>query len=88
MVNIQASQNLIINGLISKTGWEKDNAIEHYNNYVSQFEINDELEFVILEAMRIQKKYPIILVAPLMYNTKDNKLYQILVQPGLLASLD
>ncbi|MFC2138139.1 carbonic anhydrase [Bacteroidota bacterium] len=77
MVDLPARKDVIINGLIENAGWNRSDATDHYNNYSSQFEIYNEIDFVIKESKRLQQKFPKILVAPLMFALNDNKLYQI-----------
>ena len=42
-----------------------------------QFEIGNEVDFVLSEVKRLRLRYPKILVAPLMYRVEDNRLYLI-----------
>jgi Carbonic anhydrase. len=77
MVNLVSKKGQFIDGLVNNGGWSKERAEEHFNNFAPMFEIGNAAEFVTLEANRLRKKYPNIVVAPLFYNVDNNKLYMI-----------
>lgn len=77
MVNLVLKKGQFIDGLVNNGGWSKERAEEHFNNFAPMFEIGNAAEFVTLEANRLRKKYPNIVVAPLFYNVDNNKLYMI-----------
>lgn len=76
MVNLFSKKEPFINGLI-ETGWDKSKAQEHFNHFAPLFEIENEVDFVLSEAVRLRRKYPNILIAPLLYKVEDNLLYFI-----------
>ena len=76
MVDLAAREQAFVEGLVD-VGWEPDAAREHFRRYAPQFEIGDEIGFVVLEARRLRTLYPRVLVAPLLYRVEDNRLYQI-----------
>jgi carbonic anhydrase len=76
MVNLMARQEQFIKGLVD-VGWEKDMAEDHFFHFAPLFEIGNEIDFVLSEAKRLRLRYPKIVVAPLLYNVNNNKLYQI-----------
>ncbi len=41
------------------------------------YEIGQEIDFVLSEAQRLRRRYPKLLVAPLLYRVKDNQLCQL-----------
>lgn len=77
MVNLVSKKEQFIDGLVNNGGWSKERAEEHFNNFAPMFEIGNAAEFVALEAKRLRKKYPNIIVAPLFYNVDNNKMYMI-----------
>jgi carbonic anhydrase len=77
MVNLTSKKDKFIDGLVENAGWDRQRAEEHFMNYAPMFEIDDEIEFLLSEAARLRRKYPNILVAPLLYNVDDNLLYLV-----------
>ena len=77
MVNLVSKKEQFVQGLVDKAGWERDRAEEHFNHYAPMFEIGNEIDFVLSEAVRLRFRYPKILIAPLIYNVENNKLYHV-----------
>ena len=77
MVNLMSRRDLFIDGLVQGAGWERERALEHFNNYVGIHEIDNEVEFVMSESKRLNEKYPKIAVAPFIYRIEDNLLYAV-----------
>lgn len=66
-----------IAGLVERAGWTEQRAIEHFNQFAPMFEIGDEIDFILDEAERINRRYPKIAVAPMIYRMEDNLVYPI-----------
>jgi len=77
MVNLISRKDQFINGLVDKAGWSKERAEEHFMNFAPMFEIGNEIDFVISEAIRLRLRYPKIIIAPMLYQIDDNRLYLI-----------
>ncbi|MEK7263481.1 MAG: carbonic anhydrase, partial [Bacteroidota bacterium] len=77
MVNLISRKENFINGLVENAGWDRYSAEEHFWHHAPQFEIGNEIDFVLGEAQRLRFRYPKILIAPLFFNVDDNLLYQI-----------
>jgi carbonic anhydrase len=77
MVNLAERRELFINGLTVNAGWEKEAAEEHFNQYAPMFEIGNEIDFLVSEAVRLRKSYPGVTVTPLIYRIEDNLIYGI-----------
>ena len=77
MVNLISRKETFINGLVSKAGWDREWAEEHFMHFAPMFEIGNEIDFVVSEAKRLRLRYPKIKVAPLLYKVEDNRLYLI-----------
>ncbi|MEG6616864.1 carbonic anhydrase [Peptococcaceae bacterium 1198_IL3148] len=74
MVNLAAKEEKFVNGLVA-AGWEYQAAVDHYKHFAPHYEICNELDFLQTETKRLRDRYPKILVAPLMYQLEDNRLY-------------
>jgi len=77
MVNLANRKNEFINGLVENAGWEKQFAEEHFLHFAPLFEIGNEIDFVLSEAIRLRNRYPKITIAPMLYLIEDNLLYLI-----------
>jgi carbonic anhydrase len=75
MVNLEARKENFIQGLVDKAGWDREMAEDHFLHFEPMFEIGNEVDFVLSEAKRIRRRYPKILVAPMIYKVEDNRLY-------------
>ncbi len=76
MVNLSRRRPEFIEGLVD-AGWEREAAEQHFDAFAPLFEIGNEIDFVLSEAIRLRARYPQVLVAPLFYNVDDNRLYSI-----------
>lgn len=77
MVNLVSRKEQFIDGLIQNAGWDRERAEHHFSVYAPNFEILNEIDFVISEAQRIRECYPRIVVAPMFYNVDNNRLYLV-----------
>jgi len=75
MVNLAACRTEFIENLVTNGGWEHEQAEEHFMSYAPLFEIGNEIDFVLSEAVRLRHRYPKVLVAPMLYRVEDNLLY-------------
>jgi carbonic anhydrase len=76
MVGLSRRLPVFVRGMID-VGWDEQEARDYFFQYAPFFEIEDEVDFVKLEAQRLRDKYPNVLVAPLLYKLEDNRLYII-----------
>jgi len=74
MVGLSGRREQFVSGLVD-AGWERELAEQHFDNYAPLFEIGNEIDFVLAEAKRLRSRYPKVLVAPLLYNVEDNRIY-------------
>jgi carbonic anhydrase len=77
MVNLIARKEQFVQGLVDAAGWEREAAEDHFFHFAPMFEIGSEVDFILSEVKRLRRRYPKILVAPLMYKVEDNRLYFI-----------
>ena len=77
MVHLQDRKQLFIDGLVEMAGWDADRAEAQFMHFEPMYEINNEIDFVLSETIRLRKEYPKIKVAPMLYLVEDNRLYLI-----------
>ncbi|MFZ1518847.1 MAG: carbonic anhydrase [Ignavibacteriaceae bacterium] len=77
MVNLASKKNIFIEKLSENGGWTLEQAEEHFNNYAPMFEINNEIDFILSETLRLRQRYPKVQIAPMYYKLEDNLLYMI-----------
>jgi carbonic anhydrase len=77
MVKLSSKYNAFVRGMIDVAGWDEQRAKDYFFQYAPFFEIEDEVEFVLLEAQRLRDRYPKVTVVPLLYKVEDGLLYQI-----------
>jgi carbonic anhydrase len=77
MVNIESRRDEFVNGLVEHAGWEKKMAENHFSHYEPLYEIEDEKDFILGEAIRLRQRYPRIIIAPLFYIVETGKLFFI-----------
>ena len=77
MVNLMARREQFIDGLVANAGWTRERAAEHFTHFAPMFEIGNEVDFVLSEAVRLRERYPKVLVAPMVYKVEDNLLYLV-----------
>lgn len=75
MVNLMSRSTQFIEGLQKNAGWDKQQAEDHFFHFAPLFEIGSEIDFTLSEAKRIRRRYPAVIVAPLLYKVEDNRLY-------------
>jgi carbonic anhydrase len=77
MSKVTTKKEEFVSGLVNFAGWESEKAVTHFQEFASQFEIGDEIDFVLSETIRLRQLYPRIQIAPMMYLVEDNLLYLI-----------
>ena len=66
-----------VRGLVEHGGWSNRDARNHFKTHAPHFEIGDVIAFVQSEALRLSRRYPRIVVAPLFYSVAEHVLYQV-----------
>lgn len=77
MVNLVSKKDQFVEKLAENGGWTAEQAEEHFNNYAPMFEINNEIDFILSETLRLRQRYPKVQIAPMYYKLEDNLLYLI-----------
>ena len=75
MVNLVARKRPFIEGLVKRGGWTRREAEEHFRVSAPMFEIGSETDFVLSEVKRLRLRYPKVVIAPMLYQVEDNRLY-------------
>jgi carbonic anhydrase len=66
-----------VRGLVEHGGWSNRDAQNHFKTHAPNFEIGDVIGFVQSEALRLSRRYPRVVVAPLFYSVEERVLYQV-----------
>jgi len=74
MVNLLSKEQKFIDGLV-EVGWDRKAAEDHFQHFAPMFEIGNEMDFLLAETARLRMRYPKVLIAPMMYQVEDNRLY-------------
>ena len=77
MVGLTKRRDEFVRGLAEHGGWTTEAARDYFDQNAPLFEITDAAEFVRGEAQRLRRRFPRLLVAPLMYSIAEGTLYQI-----------
>jgi carbonic anhydrase len=77
MVNLEDRKQQFIEGLSLNTGWDKKEAITHFEKDAPEFEVGDVIQFTIRQKEQLETQYLDIQVAPILYKVEDNRLYLI-----------
>lgn len=77
MVHLMERRELFIQGMVDGAGWERRRAEKHFDEFLDEHEIGNEVDFVLSEAKRLHLQYPKIQVAPFIYRIEDNLIYGI-----------
>ena len=64
-------------GLVENGGWSKRDAQNHFKAHAPHSDIGDVVDFVQWETLRLSRRYPRILVAPLFFTIAERVLYQV-----------
>ncbi len=77
MVGMSARRDAFVHGLVENGGWCPRDARNHFRAHAPHLDIGDAVGFVRSEAVRLSRRYPRIVFAPLYYALEDRLLYQI-----------
>ena len=77
MSNLTARRQIFIDGLVTNAGWTAEHAADYFDRRYSEFEIGNEVDFILSESKRIRALFPKIIVAPMLYLVEDGRLYLI-----------
>jgi carbonic anhydrase len=75
MVGLHNRRDQFIDGLVRHAGWTREAAAAHFDAHAPLFEIGNEEEFIRQEAKRLNARYPLVRVVPMIYRVEDHRLY-------------
>lgn len=75
MVNLAARREPFVCGPVENAGWDRRLAEEHFDHFAPHFEIGNEIDFIVAETARLRRRYPKVLVAPMLYRVEDRRLH-------------
>jgi len=77
MVDLSARRQAFIDGLVRNGGWTAEDAEAHFDRHAAEFGISDAADFVRTETVRLRRRYPKVVVAPLFYTVEDGLLHLV-----------
>lgn len=77
MSNLDSKKGKFIQGLVNNAGWEKEKALQYFEQFSRQFEIGNEIDYTLKEVKHLRFVFPKIVIAPLFYKLNDNRIYHI-----------
>ncbi|MEO7387585.1 MAG: carbonic anhydrase [Gammaproteobacteria bacterium] len=79
LVDLRAHRDQFVVQMIEAAGWERPAAEQHFDHWSDLFGVENPVEFVASEAVRLQGRYPKVLIAPLLYQAGSGTLLQVIV---------
>lgn len=70
-------EEAFVNGLVNNGGWRRRDARNHFLTHAPHLDTGDAVGFVRSEAVRLSRRYPRVVFAPLYYAVGERLLYQI-----------
>ena len=77
MCGLVSKREKFVQGMVDNAGWDEQRAMDHFNNFAPMFEIGNEADFVLEEAVRLNRRYPKVPVVPMIYKVEDNRIYLV-----------
>jgi carbonic anhydrase len=80
MESLNGKREAFISGMEKTGGWSESSAEVEFGLLAARFAIANVMDFTLFQAAWLEKTFPEVLVAPLIYDVKDGLLYQIVRQ--------
>jgi carbonic anhydrase len=77
MSQLNERKDLFLEGMVKRAGWTEKEAEEHFEVFSKIHEIGNPADFILSEAKRLRTRYPKIVVAPMLYQVEDNRIYML-----------
>jgi len=77
MSGLAARKDAFVANLVGDAGWNRDAAVQHFDQYATRFEIGDPAEFTRAQVRLLRSHYPKLTIAPLLYRLGDGLLHVI-----------
>lgn len=78
LVELRNHREQFVVQMIEAAGWERPAAEQHFDHWSDLFGVDDPVEFVSAEALRLRSRYPKVVVAPLIYQSATGLLQQVI----------
>ena len=85
MAELNDKKDPFVSGLEAALKWTPEKAGELFDSNVDQFNIGTVVPFTLQETVRLRSKFPGVIIAPLLYDVSNGKLYVIREKPALPA---
>ena len=85
MAELNDKKNAFVSGLEAALKWTPEKAGEFFDSSVDQFNIGTVVPFILQETVRLRGQFPDVIIAPLIYDVTNGKLYLIREKPALPA---
>ena len=80
MESLQHRREAFISGLQKMGGWSKARAELEFGLFAPRLAFPNVVDFTLFEAAWLERRFPGVVVAPLIYNVKDSSLYQLVAK--------
>lgn len=77
MESLETSRERFTMGLEKIGGWDQATAAEQFDLHVSSYSVSDGVDFILYQTAWLETRFRGLMVAPLLYDTDNHFLYQI-----------
>lgn len=77
MSHITQQRDTFVAGLVDRAGWQPSEAVHYFHRYASSAHIGNPTQYTLRETAKLRRRFPRVLVAPLLYRVEDDLLTQI-----------
>jgi len=81
MESLKDKREVFASGLQRVGGWSKSRAELQFDLFAPRLAIPNVVDFTLFEAAWLERRFPGVVVAPMIYDVKDSSLHQIVRQP-------
>jgi hypothetical protein len=81
MESLKHRRDDFISGLQKMGGWSRSRAELEFGVFAPRLAIPNVVDFTLFEAAWLERRFPGVLAAPLIFDVKDGALYQLVRQP-------
>lgn len=77
MSRVTQQRDAFVAGMVERAGWQSHDAAQYFHRHAGSAHIGDPTGYTLRETTRLRRRFPGILVAPLIYQVEDDQLVQI-----------
>ncbi len=77
MSNTADHRDAFVTVLSQKYNWNREQALDFFDNHARSHDIGNEIDFVLQEANRLSALFPGLMVVPILFRVEDDRLYLI-----------